>query len=96
VKVEAKKLAAIRESLKSKTQAFSAEITKKQNLLEPWNEKINQKQLEIAVAQSKLDILRDRAAAGGVALEEAHNKVAAIEVSRDEKVKELKTLQTEK
>ena len=96
MKEEAKELATIRESLKGKTQAFSDEIAVKQKLLEPWNEKINQKQSAIAVAQSELDILRERASAGVVALEEAQNKINAIEEGRNAKSEELNNLATQK
>ncbi|MCJ1471588.1 hypothetical protein MMC13_000228 [Lambiella insularis] len=96
MKTEATELDTIRESLKGKTQAFSDEIAKKQKSLEPWNEKINQKQSAIAVAQSELDILRERASAGEVALDEAQNKVNAIEQGRTAKVEELSTVKAEK
>ena len=93
---EAKELAAIRENLKGKTQAFSDEIAVKQKLLEPWNEKINQKQSAIAVAQSEMDILRERASAGVVALEEAQNKINTIEEGRNAKHEELHSLAAQK
>lgn len=96
MKEESKELAAIRESLKGKTQAFSDEIAIKQKSLEPWNEKVNQKQSAIAVAQSELDILRERASAGAVALEEAQKKIDAIEEGRSSKLEELDNLKTEK
>ncbi|MCJ1416909.1 hypothetical protein MMC32_003248 [Xylographa parallela] len=96
MKDEAVELNTIRESLKGKTQAFSDEIGKKQKSLEPWNEKMNQKQSAIAVAQSELDILRERASAGETALEEAHGKVKAIEEGRAIKLEELDTVRAQK
>ena len=93
---EAIELDTIRESLKGKTQAFSDEIAKKQKALEPWNEKINQKQSAIAVAQSELDILREKSSAGEVALEEAKGKVNAIEEGRIAKVEELDIIRGQK
>ena len=96
MKAEARELEAIRGSLKGKTQAFSDEILKKQKSLEPWNEKINQKQSTIAVANSELDILRERDIAGIVALEEAQNKITAIEKGRDTKYEELNEIKAQK
>lgn len=93
---ESKELAAIRESLKGKTQAFSDEIAIKQKSLEPWNDKVNQKQSSIAVAQSELDILRERASAGAVALEEGQKKINAIEEGRNAKTEELNKLKIER
>lgn len=89
-------LAGIRDSLKGKTQAFSDQIATKQKSLEPWQEKINQKQSAIAVAESELNILKEKANAGAVALEEMENKIASIEQRRKEKQQELKACQEEK
>ncbi|ROW00099.1 hypothetical protein VSDG_03577 [Cytospora chrysosperma] len=89
-------LAEIREGLKGKTQAFSDQIAAKQKSLEPWQEKLNQKQSAIAVAESELNILKEKANAGAVALEEMENKIASIEQRRKEKQQELKACQEEK
>ena len=89
-------LAKIRESLKGKTQAFSDQIAAKQKSLEPWMDKINQKQSAIAVAESELAILQEKANAGAVALEEMEAKIATIEEGRSAKVEELKECQAEK
>lgn len=96
VKEEEAELANIREGLKGKTQTFSNEIAAKQKSLEPWKEKINQKQSAIAVAESELAILQEKANAGAVALEEVEAKIAAIEEGREAKSEELKECQTEK
>ena len=96
MKTEEKELAAIRESLTGKTQHLSDQIAVKQKSLEPWNAKINEKQSSIAVAQSELDILKERASAGTVALEEAHAKVNTLEESRSSKESELERLRGEK
>ncbi|KAE8144032.1 RecF/RecN/SMC [Aspergillus pseudotamarii] len=79
LKAEEDELSAIRESLKGKTQGLSDKITAKQKSLEPWDEKINKKVSAVAVAQSELDILRERSNAGAVLLEEAQGKVSSIE-----------------
>lgn len=96
VKQEEAQLASIRESLKGKTQHLSDQIAAKQKSLEPWKEKINQKQSAIAVAESEMAILREKANAGAVALEELQAKIAAIEESQAAKAEELKQCQAEK
>ena len=93
---EARELDAIRESLKGKTQTFADEISIKQKALEPWNEKINQKQSVIAVAQSELDILRERSSAGEVALAEARDKIKAIEEGWNKKTEELAAIKAQR
>ncbi|KAF5561202.1 structural maintenance-chromosome 4 [Fusarium phyllophilum] len=89
-------LARIRESLKGKTQAFSDQIAAKQKSLEPWNEKINQKQSAVAVAESELNILQEKANAGAVALQDLETKIASIEEGKKAKRAELKSCQAEK
>ncbi|KAL2023752.1 hypothetical protein VTK56DRAFT_1466 [Thermocarpiscus australiensis] len=96
VKEEEAVLASIRESLKGKTQHLSDQIAAKQKSLEPWNEKVNQRQSAIAVAESEMAILREKANAGAVALEEMEAKIAAIEESQAAKAEELKQCQAEK
>jgi structural maintenance of chromosome 4 len=96
VKEEETELTSIREGLKGKTQQFSDQIATKQKSLEPWNEKINQKQSAIAVAESEMAILREKGNAGAVALEELEAKIAAIKEGREAKVEEAKACQAEK
>lgn len=96
LKAEETELSAIRESLKGKTQAFSDQIAAKQKSLEPWNEKINQKQSAIAVAESELVILHEKANAGAVALEETEAKITSIKQAQDVKQSELESCQNEK
>ena len=72
--VEEKELVEIRDSLKGKTQGLSDQIAAKQSSLEPWFKKINEKKSAIAVAQSELDILMERASAGSIAIEEIQRK----------------------
>ena len=93
---EESELAAIRDSLKGKTQAFSDQIAEKQRSLEPWNEKINEKQSAIAVTQSKLDILRERASAGAVAMEEIQAKLISVQASREAKENEVDSLKQQR
>ena len=93
---EEKELASIRDSLKGKTQAFSDQIALKQKSLEPWNQKINEKQSTIAVARSELDILRERASAGAIALDEAREKIGAIQDGQKARTLELEGFKVEK
>lgn len=89
-------LTAIRGSLKGKTQAFSDQIAEKQKSLEPWNEKMNEKQSAIAVTQSELDILQERASAGAVALQEIQDKTESIKAGCEAKEYEISSLQKQK
>ncbi|RDI84206.1 hypothetical protein Vi05172_g5842 [Venturia inaequalis] len=92
---EEKELASIRDSLKGKTQGLSDEIATKQKSLEPWNEKINAKQSAMAVAQSELDILREKEGSGAVAVAEAESKIAGLEESKAAKIEELEQCKIE-
>jgi structural maintenance of chromosome 4 len=96
MKAEESELSSIRENLKGKTQAFSDQIAAKQKSLEPWNEKINQKQSAIAVASSELTILHEKANAGAVALEETQAKLASIEKGRSAKLAELEECKSQR
>jgi structural maintenance of chromosome 4 len=96
MKEEEQELATIRDGLKGKTQGLSDQIAAKQKSLEPWNEKINQKQSAIAVAESELAILHERANAGAVALKETEAKIASIEEAREAKLEELEQSKLER
>ncbi|KAK4676068.1 Structural maintenance of chromosomes protein 4 [Podospora pseudoanserina] len=96
IKEEEEELTKIRDSLKGKTQHMSDQIAAKQKSLEPWKEKINQKQSAIAVAESELAILEEKAKAGGVALEEMEAKIVAIQELQAAKAEEFKACQAEK
>lgn len=96
IQEEEAELATIRDSLKGKTQVFSDQIAAKQKSLAPWKEKINQKQSAIAVAESELAILEEKANAGAVALKEMKNKVTSIEQGRKSKLAQLEECQAEK
>ncbi|ETN45332.1 uncharacterized protein HMPREF1541_09163 [Cyphellophora europaea CBS 101466] len=93
---EEQELVAIRESLKGKTQGLSDQIAAKQKSLEPWNEKITQKQSNIAVLQSELDILLEKASSGQKAVDEAQAKVESIQESQATKAAEIEQRQKEK
>ncbi|MCJ1359752.1 MAG: hypothetical protein MMC33_009754 [Icmadophila ericetorum] len=96
MKAEEKELASIRDSLKGKTQAFSDQIATKQKALEPWHAKINEKQSAMAVVQSELDILRERASSGETALSEARAKVQYIQDNKSGKMAELNAVKEQK
>ncbi|KAI9830248.1 MAG: hypothetical protein M1819_005775 [Sarea resinae] len=96
MRAEEEELGTIRESLKGKTQAFSDQIATKQKSLEPWNDKINEKQSAIAVAQSELDILREKSNSGAVALEEVKAKIKNIHEGQEAKITELEGCKSEK
>lgn len=96
VEVEDRELFNIRESLKGKTQGFSDQIAAKQKSLEPWTEKINEKQSAIAVARSELEIIQERSNAGAVAAEEMQNRIKSIEESRTAKQAEVEHLKVQK
>jgi len=93
---EEQQLTSIREDLKGKTQGFSDQIAAKQKSLEPWNMKIDQKQSAIAVANSELEILREKANSGQKAIDQANAKIESIESSRDEKLEEIEQRKHEK
>ncbi|EMD00110.1 hypothetical protein BAUCODRAFT_30568 [Baudoinia panamericana UAMH 10762] len=86
---EEQELARVRESLKGKTQGLSDQIAAKQRQLEPWNAKISEKQSAMAVAQSELDILRERENAGATAVAELEAKIATLTEQRDAKAAQL-------
>jgi len=93
--VEDKELSKIRDSLKGKTQGLSDQIAAKQQQLEPWNAKINDKQSAMAVAQSELDILRERENAGANAVADIEAKIEGYQGQREEKAAELETCRKE-
>ncbi|KAF2851278.1 nuclear condensin-like protein complex subunit Smc4 [Plenodomus tracheiphilus IPT5] len=96
MKVEEKELEAVRRSLAGKTQGLSDEIAAKQKSLEPWSAKINEKQSAIAVAESELDILRERENAGAMGIASIEEKIASLEASKEAKAEELAGCKAEK
>ena len=92
LRLESDELARIRESLTGRTQQFSDAIVAKRKQLEPWAEKISQKESTIALTQSELDILRERASSGQVALEELQIKMSRTQEARKAKLKDMGNL----
>ncbi len=96
VTVEENELGKIREALTGKTQVFSDQIAVKQKALEPWTEKINERQSAKAVAQSELDILQERRNASAVAAQEVQERIQSIEESRQSKWAELEDVKIQR
>ncbi|RAR10599.1 condensin subunit Cut3 [Stemphylium lycopersici] len=89
MKVEEKELEAVRKSLAGKTQGLSDEIAAKQKSLEPWSAKVNEKQSAIAVAQSELDIMRERENAGAKGIADIEARIEGLEEAKQAKAVEL-------
>ncbi|KAJ8112523.1 hypothetical protein OPT61_g5124 [Boeremia exigua] len=96
MKIEEKELERVRVALAGKTQGLSNEIAAKQKSLEPWSAKINEKQSAMAVAQSELDILRERENAGAKGISEVEAKIEALQEARENKTAELQACKVEK
>lgn len=96
MEAEEQQLSQIRDNLKGKTQGISDEIAAKQKTLEPWSAKINEKQSAMAVAQSELDILRERETAGATAIQEVEQKIASFHETREAKVEEYNECKRER
>ncbi|KAF1946674.1 condensin subunit Cut3 [Clathrospora elynae] len=96
MKVEEKELEAVRKSLAGKTQGISDEIAAKQKSLEPWSAKINEKQSAIAVAQSELDILRERENSGAKGIADVEAKMEGLKELKETKASELEECKAEK
>lgn len=88
-------LADVRNKLKGKTQGLSDQIAAKQAKLEPWTQKINDEKSNIAVAQSELDIMREREQAGVSAMSDAHAKVTSLQETQAQRSEEFKELATQ-
>lgn len=96
LKQEDKTLIAIRDSLKGKTQTISDEINAKQKLMEPWMNQIDEKKSSIAVAQSEIQMLRDRDQAGAQALIEAQSRLETLQGDQKQLALTLEQSETEK
>ena len=93
--IEEQELTSIRDNLKGKTQGLSDQIAAKQKSLEPWNEKINHKQSAMTVAQSELDLLREKANFGQRAIDEVTERIQAIKGAGQSKMDEKAERQAE-
>ncbi|KAI9654900.1 MAG: hypothetical protein M1831_005269 [Alyxoria varia] len=86
----------IRDTLKGKTEGISEKINEKQKLLEPWMSQIGEKRSAIAVAQSEMQMLRDREASGAHALADMRQKLERLQSEKSEKESILREHQSEK
>lgn len=96
MKKEEKELESVRLALAGKTQGLSDEIAVKQKSLEPWSAKINEKQSAMAVAQSELDILRERENAGAKGIADVEAKIESLQESKQAKIAELQECTADK
>lgn len=96
MKTEEKELEAVVTSLTGKTQGLKDEIASKQKSLEPWSAKINEKRSAGAVAQSELDILREKENAGAKGIAETEARIATLQETKEMKSRELDECKAEK
>ncbi|KAI9291999.1 RecF/RecN/SMC protein [Neoconidiobolus thromboides FSU 785] len=96
LEVEEKKLEKIREDLEGKTKELRSKIDEKQKELIPWNEKINQKQIEIDVIKSRMKILNDKENAYDGQLKAFKNIVNMLSESQVAKQEQLPSLVEQK
>ncbi|RHZ78261.1 hypothetical protein Glove_166g207 [Diversispora epigaea] len=87
--VEEQKLEIIRESLKGKTEQYTAKIEEKQKELSPWIEKINSKQSAIDVTQSEYNIINEKINSIKRNLEQAEKGIVSLEETRNSKEQEI-------
>lgn len=95
LKKETAALEAIQDELKDKTQGFTDEIEKIQRELEPWRSKISDKESEIAVAQSQVDILKERAASHQASIDQSKENMEATKKQGRRKERDLEGLKEE-
>ncbi|KAI9474622.1 Structural maintenance of chromosomes protein 4 [Coemansia sp. RSA 990] len=72
----------IGESLRGKTDQFTAAIEEKQRELAPWKEKISAHQSRLDVALTELRLVEDKLAASGKQLEQAKNELRQLRETR--------------
>ncbi|KAJ2357272.1 Structural maintenance of chromosomes protein 4, partial [Coemansia sp. RSA 2618] len=75
----------IGESLRGKTDAFTAAIEEKQRELAPWTEKIGEHQSRLDVALTELRLVEDKLAASSKQLEQAKHELRRLREVRVEK-----------
>ncbi|KAJ1794967.1 Structural maintenance of chromosomes protein 4 [Coemansia sp. RSA 1938] len=75
----------ISESLRGKTDTFTAAIEEKQRELAPWTEKIGQHQSRLDVALTELRLVEDKLSASGKQLEQAKHELRRLREMRVEK-----------
>lgn len=86
----------IRESLKGKTEGFSAAIEKKQKELQPWAAKMSEKTAARDVAKEERDLLDGRTAQMHKNVDEAKEALRNLELDNEAKRDELQSLKQER
>ncbi|KAJ2803472.1 Structural maintenance of chromosomes protein 4 [Coemansia guatemalensis] len=85
VSAERATLEEISESLRGKTDPFTAAIEEKQRELAPWKEKIAARQSRLDVALTELKLVEEKLAASGKQLEQAKHELRRLREVRVEK-----------
>lgn len=95
MKQKAKELAVVQNDLKGKTEPITAKIEIHKKELEPWSSKISDKESEIAVAQSQIDLLVERHTASKETLRNAKKEIERIMTEGQEKEQAVTDLKEE-
>ncbi|ANB14397.1 condensin subunit SMC4 [Sugiyamaella lignohabitans] len=88
-------LEAIQDELKDKTAEFTDQIETIQKKLEPWREKTRSKESEIAVANSELELLKERESQGEKSLNESKENITITMKEGRAKEREMEKLKKE-
>ncbi|KDE07484.1 hypothetical protein MVLG_02159 [Microbotryum lychnidis-dioicae p1A1 Lamole] len=86
----------VRDSLKGKTEVFSAQIETLQTELQPWAEQIGAKQAAINLAQNERDMLVEKGDTVRIAIEEAEASIHKLRSDDETKSGRLAELKAEK
>ena len=84
------------DSLKDKTAVFSAQIDKKQGELQPWLDKLSEKQAAIDQATHQRNLLREKAEYAQKAIQEAQETMQAVEADNESKAGRMEKLKIER
>lgn len=93
LETDKKKLDEFRKKLTSKTEHFTKEISELQTKLEPWNEKVKQKQNEIQLVESSIEILRAQRVNSTKQLEDSRERL--VNIKTEGRLKEAELNETE-
>ncbi|EPQ25894.1 uncharacterized protein PFL1_06567 [Pseudozyma flocculosa PF-1] len=93
---EEAELERVRDSLKEKTQGFSAAIEKKQKELQPWVAKVSEKAAARDVAREERDLLDGRSAQIEKSIDEAKEALRNLELDNESKGAEVENLKQER
>ncbi|KAI9199233.1 RecF/RecN/SMC [Polychytrium aggregatum] len=93
---EEAELEEIRSSLEGKTTEIQMKIEEKQKLLAPWQEKHNQHEANLKVAQSEFDMLNQKHQRARGELEQAEESLATFQDTLQKKTVELKGMKKQR